>query len=278
MSPASSPSSSPSTPPTSRRPTAIRVRCSSGAPSRAFRVPGNTLNSMTAATIATAPAHEPAAIRTTVGKKVLVAVSGILFIGFVLAHMIGNLKIFLGPDAINRYGEWLRDLGEPAFPRSVLLWALRTTLFVGLVLHVALTIHLARRSRAARQSRYVHPGVVDANYASRTMRWGGLVIFLFLIFHLMDFTWGVHPDFIRGDVYHNAVNGFQRVPVTIVYLFAMVALGLHLYHGTWSTFQTLGINRKRFDTAIRSLALGLALLIPIGYSLVPLAVMFRIVD
>src|SRR5438876_446164 len=122
---------------------------------------------MTAATIATAPAREPAAIRTTVGKKVLVALSGILFIGFVFAH------------------------------------------------------------------------------------------------------------FIRGDVYHNVVNGFQRVPVTIVYLFAMVALGMHLYHGTWSTFQTLGINRKRFDTAIRSLALGLALLIPIGYSLVPVAVLFR---
>jgi succinate dehydrogenase / fumarate reductase cytochrome b subunit len=231
---------------------------------------------MTAA-IVSAPSREPAAIRTTVGKKVLVAITGILFIGFVTAHMIGNLKIFLGSEPINAYGEWLRDMGEPAFPRSFLLWLLRIVLIIGLILHVGLTIHLARRSRAARQSRYVHPRVVDANYASRTMRWGGLVILLFLIFHLMDFTWGVHPDFVRGDVYHNVVNGFRRVPVTIVYLLAMVALGMHLYHGTWSTFQTLGINRKRWDAGIRALALGLALVIPIGYSLVPLAVMFRFV-
>ena len=226
----------------------------------------------------TAPAREPAAIRTTVGKKVLVALSGILFIGFVLAHMIGNLKIFLGPTPINRYGEWLRDIGEPAFPRSTILWALRTVLFVGLIVHVGLTIHLARRSRAAREERYVHPGVVQANYASRTMRWGGLAIFLFLIFHLMDFTWGVFSGFVRGDVYHNVVTSFQRVPVTIVYLFAMAALGLHLYHGTWSTMQTLGVNRKRWDKGIRALALSLALIIPIGFAAVPLAVVFRIVN
>ena len=230
-----------------------------------------------ATAIVTAPPREAAAIRTTVGKKVLVAVSGILFIGFVFAHMIGNLKIFLGRTAINRYGEWLRDMGEPAFPRSFILWALRSVLFVGLLVHVGLTIHLARKSRAARESRYVHPGVVDANYASRTMRWGGLVIFLFLIFHLADFTWGVHPHFIRGDVYHNTVNGFRRIWVTIIYLFAMVALGMHLYHGTWSTFQTLGVNRKRWDTGIRGLALGLAVIIPLGFAAVPLAVVFRLV-
>lgn len=232
---------------------------------------------MTATAVPTATAKEPAAIRTTVGMKMLVAASGILFIGFVLAHMIGNLKIFLGSGPINRYGEWLRDLGEPAFPRSTILWALRSTLFIGLVLHVGLTIYLARRSRAARPTRYAHPGVVEANWASRTMRWGGLVIFLFLVFHLADFTWGVHPDFIRGDVYHNAVNGFRRVWVTIIYLFAMAALGMHLYHGTWSTMQTLGVNRSRWDKSIRGLALLLALAIPIGYSLVPLAVVFRIV-
>src|SRR5947209_6498302 len=148
---------------------------------------------MTATAVPTATAKEPAAIRTTIGMKMLVAASGILFIGFVFAHMIGNLKIFLGSGPINRYGEWLHDMGEPAFPRSTILWALRTLLFVGLVLHVGLTIYLARRSRAARATRYVHPGVVDANWASRTMRWGGLVIFLFVVFHLADFTWGVHP-------------------------------------------------------------------------------------
>jgi succinate dehydrogenase / fumarate reductase cytochrome b subunit len=232
---------------------------------------------MTATAVEPTTSKEPAAIRTSVGKKMLVAGSGILFIGFVLAHMVGNLKIFLGPGPINRYGEFLRDMGEPIFPRSYLLWGLRGLLFVGLVVHVGLTIQLARQSRAARQVRYVHPGVVDANYASRTMRWGGMVIFAFLIFHLMDFTWGVHPDFKRGDVYANVVSGFTRVPVTIVYIFAMLTLAMHLYHGTWSVFQTLGVNRARWDRAIRGLALSLAIIIPGGYCLVPLAVVFRIV-
>ena len=221
--------------------------------------------------------QSPTALRTTVGKKVLVALSGILFIGFVFAHMVGNLKVFLGREAIDHYGEWLRDLGEPALPRSTVLWLMRSALFAGLVVHVGLTIHLARRSRAARPVRYAHTDTVDANYASRTMRWGGAVIFAFLVFHLMDFTWGVHPDFIRGGVYHNVVNGFQRVPVTIVYLVAMAALGMHLYHGTWSTFQTLGVNRARWDRLIRLLALGLALVIPIGFAAVPVAVMFNVV-
>ena len=233
---------------------------------------------MTATAVPTATAKEPSAIRSTVGQKMLVAASGILFIGFVLAHMVGNLKIFLGAEAIDHYGEFLRDMGEPIFPRSVLLWGLRGLLFVGLILHVGLTVSLARRSRAARDVRYVHPNTVDANVASRTMRWGGLVILLFLIFHLADFTWGVHPDFVRGAVYHNAVTGFTRIPVTIIYLLAMVALGLHLYHGTWSTFQTLGVNRARWDKGIRTLALSLALLIPIGYSVVPVAVMFKIIE
>src|SRR5438067_3940556 len=214
---------------------------------------------MTATATASATTErDPAAIRTSIGKKIVVAVTGILFIGFVLAHLVGNLHAFQGSKQLDHYAEWLRSMGEPAVPRGTILWILRGTLFVGLCLHVGLTVQLAMQSRRARETRYVHPGVVQANYASRTMRWGGVVILAFVIFHLMDFTWGVHPDFIRGGVYHNVVNGFRRIPVTIAYLVAMVALGMHLYHGTWSTFQTLGVNRARWDAKIRALALTLA--------------------
>ena len=145
-------------------------------------------------------------------------------------------------------------------------------------MHVGLTIHLARRSRAARQNRYVHPGVVDANYASRTMRWGGLVIFLFLIFHLMDFTWGVHPHFIRGDVYHNMIHSFRRVPVALIYIVANLALGVHLWHGCWSLFQSLGWNNPRFNTWRRGLATAIATIIVVGNCSFPIAVQAGIVS
>jgi succinate dehydrogenase / fumarate reductase cytochrome b subunit len=231
----------------------------------------------TATAAGTATERDPAAIQTTIGKKIIVAVTGILFIGFVVAHMVGNLHAFQGPRQLDHYAEWLRSMGEPAVPRGLILWLLRGILFVGVCLHVGLTIQLAMKSRSARETRYVHPGVVQASYASRTMRWGGVVILAFVIFHLMDFTWGVHPDYIRGAVYHNVVVGFRRIPVTIAYLIALVALGMHLYHGTWSTFQTLGVRRAQWDKKIRALALTLALVIPIGYAAVPVAVVFRLV-
>jgi succinate dehydrogenase / fumarate reductase cytochrome b subunit len=219
----------------------------------------------------------PPLYKTTIGKKVLVAVTGIVGIGFVFTHMLGNLHAFQGPNQINSYAEQLRNLGEPLVPRSLLLWLLRLTLIVAVIVHVTVTAQLAVRSRASRQARYSDTDIVQASYASRTMRWGGAAILAFLVFHLMDFTWGVHPQYVRGDVYHNLVVGFQRWPVVVVYMVAMLCLGMHLYHGTWSTFQTLGINRKRWDKGIRALALGLALLIPLGYAAVPLAVLFRVV-
>jgi succinate dehydrogenase / fumarate reductase cytochrome b subunit len=150
-------------------------------------------------------------------------------------------------------------------------------LFVGLVIHVGLTIQLARRSRASRQTRYVHTDVVQASFASRTMRWGGLAIFLFLIFHLADFTWGIHPHYVRGDIYGNTVSGFQRPAVVVLYLMAMAALALHIYHGVWSTCQTLGIKRARWDPVIRRAATALAVIIAGGFSAVPLAVAFGLV-
>jgi succinate dehydrogenase / fumarate reductase cytochrome b subunit len=216
--------------------------------------------------------------RTSVGKKVAVASTGIIGVGFVFAHMVGNLKVFLGRDQINEYGEFLRDMGHPIFPRSFVLWALRLVLIAAVTIHIALTYQLAQQSRRARPERYEYTKAVNKNPAARTMRWGGIAILLFLVFHLADFTWGAHPDFVRGDVYHNLVNGFERIPVTVVYLAAMFALGMHLYHGTWSVTQTLGINQARWDRTIRRVATTLALVIAVGYSIVPLAVVFGLVD
>jgi len=219
----------------------------------------------------------PPLYRTTIGKKVLVAVSGIIGIGFVFAHMLGNLHAFQGPNQINGYADELRTIGEPLVPRSLLLWLLRLTVIAAVIVHVTVTTQLALRSRASRQARYVDTDIVQASYASRTMRWGGAAILAFIVFHLMDFTWGIHPHYVRGDVYHNLVTGFQRWPVVVIYLVAMLCLGMHLYHGTWSTFQTLGVVRTRWRPFIRRLALTLALVIAVGYSIVPLGVAFRII-
>ena len=196
---------------------------------------------------------------------------------FVLAHMLGNLHAFQGPRQLNHYADYLRAMGEPLLPRSLLLWVLRVVVLVAVTVHVGLTAQLALRSRAARPVRYVHTGVVQASYASRTMRWGGVAILAFIVFHLMDLSWGVHPDFVRGDVYHNVVNGFRRWPVTAVYVAAMTALGMHLYHGTWSVFQTLGVNGARWDRAIRRGAVSLALVVGVGYVAVPVAVLAHLV-
>lgn len=215
--------------------------------------------------------------RTSVGKKVAVAATGLIGVGFVFAHMVGNLKVFLGREPINHYGEFLRDMGEPIFPRSFVLWTLRLVLISAVVIHITLTYQLMQQSRRARPIGYEYTEPVRKNPAARTMRWGGTALLLFIVFHLADFTWGVHPDFQRGEVYHNLITGFTRVPVTVIYLAAMFALAMHLYHGTWSVTQTLGVNQARWDRTIRRGATALAVVIAGGYSIVPLAVLFRLV-
>ena len=207
---------------------------------------------------------------TTIGKKLLVAVTGLGWIGFVVVHMVGNLKLFLGPEghgetpnapALNVYGEWLRELGTPAFPRTVLLWILRFGLIAMFVGHVVLVAVLSYRNRAARPQRYAKTAHVQANPASLMMKWGGVTILAFLLFHLAHFTWGVSPDieFRRGDPYANMTQAFYHRPwMGAIYLVAMVALGGHLYHGIYSTAQTLGVNRARREKLIRRIAAGVA--------------------
>ncbi len=218
---------------------------------------------------------------STIGKKVIMAVTGLVWIGFVTFHMYGNLKVFQGSEYFIAYSEGLREMGGPIFGHLHLLWVARIGLILAIVLHVWAAVSLYRRAALARPRSYEMQRTVQANYASITIRYGGVVIFLFVLFHLMHLTWGVsgvNSAFVPGDPYQNVISGFQSIPTVIVYLLALVALGLHLYHGTWSMFQTLGFNNRNYDRPVRWLSLALALIVPIGFATVPLAVVFGFVS
>lgn len=221
--------------------------------------------------------------RSAVGKKWVMALTGIGLIGFSLAHMVGNLKMFLpeveGRADIDVYGEALRDLFTPILPEHIFLWILRTGLIVIFALHVHAAYSLTLMNRRARPVDYQGPReYVVADYAGRTMRWSGFIFLAFLFFHLADFTWGIEPaapeTWERGAVYANFVATFSRPAVTFFYVVAMVLLGIHLYHGAWSMFQSLGINHPRFNLWRRYLAIGVATVITIGFVAPPLAVAF----
>lgn len=215
------------------------------------------------------------------------AVTGIILIGFVVAHMIGNWKIFLpdvdGVPDIDIYAHALRELLVPFIPEHVTLWILRTGLIVAFLLHIHAAYALTLMNRQARVEDYSGPrNYVAANYASRTMRWSGVIFLLFLFFHLADLTWGTQPMapevWERGEVYANFVATFSRPAVTAFYVAAMVALGFHLYHGIWSMFQSLGLNNPKFNNWRRYLATALSALIVVGNAIMPLAVLFGFVE
>lgn len=216
--------------------------------------------------------------RSAVGKKWVMAVTGIVLIGYVVAHMIGNLKMYIGPEEINEYGESLRDLGGHLIPRTHLLWMLRFGLIGAVLLHLHAAYTLSLLNWKSRPDGYDRRHYAAANYASRTMVWGGLIILAFVVFHLFDLTWGAaNPDFVRGDVYGNLVASFERVPVAAFYVVANVLLGIHIYHGAWSMFQSLGVSHPRFNQWRRWLAYGLAGVIVIGNVSFPVAVQLGIV-
>jgi succinate dehydrogenase / fumarate reductase cytochrome b subunit len=220
--------------------------------------------------------------RTTIGKKVIMAVTGLIGIGFVIGHMYGNLKVFSGAKEFNAYAEGLREFGSPIFTHSEPLWLVRLVLLAAVVLHVWAAWTLYQESRQARVTKYSMQTTLETTWAARYIRFGGTVIFIFIILHLMQFTWGVpgiHPDFIPGNAYHNLVTGFQSyfyLPA-IFYLVAMALLGFHLYHGTWSMFQTLGLNSKNYTHLLRGLALVVALVVSLGFAVVPLGVLLGLV-
>ncbi|MEZ4414738.1 MAG: succinate dehydrogenase cytochrome b subunit [Gemmatimonadota bacterium] len=220
----------------------------------------------------------PGLWNSTVGKKIVMAGSGILLVGFVLGHMAGNLKVFLGAAAFNHYAEWLREVGEPALPRGVALWLVRALLLAAVLVHIVAAWQLARRSRAARPTGYQKEQALSFSYASRTMRWGGVILLLFIVYHLLHFTIGtVHPDFDRADPFRNLVIGFSNPLIVLVYAVAMGALCFHLYHGVWSVFQTLGFVGEHRGGWRRSLAAAIALGLFAGFMSVPLAVTFGLV-
>ncbi|MBI1876780.1 MAG: succinate dehydrogenase cytochrome b subunit [Chloroflexi bacterium] len=215
--------------------------------------------------------------RSSIGKKVIMALTGLIGIGYVILHMYGNLKAFAGREYFNTYAEGLRELGAPIFGHGHLLWIARIVLLAAVVFHVWAAWSLYQESRQARSTKYVKHTPLQANPAALYIRFGGVVLLLFILIHLMHITWGVpgiHPDFKWDDAYHNLIVGFQSYAYlpAIFYVVAMIALGFHLYHGAWSMFQTLGLNNHTYTRLLRALSLILALVVSVGFSVVPLAV------
>jgi succinate dehydrogenase / fumarate reductase, cytochrome b subunit len=225
---------------------------------------------------------------TAVGKKYVMAITGVIGIGFVVAHMIGNLKLYLGlvvEDGeevydVDIYGEFLRDLLVPILPRTVFLWLLRFVLIGAVLLHIHAAYGLTVINRKARGVKYQSPRDYQvASFASRTMRWTGVIVALFILWHLADFTWGwVNPDFVRGEIYRNVDASLSRLPVALLYIVANLALGIHLFHGTWSLFQSMGWNNPRFNRWRRGLAAGLATVVVVGNVSFPVAVLIGVIE
>ncbi len=216
--------------------------------------------------------------RSAVGKKYLMAITGIMLFGFVLIHMLGNLKLYMGAEALDHYGEWLRELGQPALPHEAALWIARIGLLLATVVHITCATQLTLMNRRARPVGYSHPRYVQASYASRTMRWGGVIVLLFIIYHLLHITLGyVHPDFQPGHPYHNLVIGFQNIFVSLFYILANIALGFHLSHGLWSLFQSMGWNHPKFNSLRRHFAHTFAIVVTLGNLSFPIAVLTGLV-
>ena len=211
--------------------------------------------------------------QTAVGKKWVMALTGVALLGFVLVHMIGNLHMYEGPNQVNQYAESLRELGGHLAPRTLVLWVMRLGLVGAFALHIHSAVTLTRMNLAS-NVKYESPREYAAvNFASRSMRWTGTIIALYLVFHLMDLTWGVFlgDTYVRGDVYHNLTESLSTIPVMIVYIVANVALAIHIFHGVYSMFQSLGINTPTVNGLRRNLAGGLATVILIGNLSFPIA-------
>ena len=218
--------------------------------------------------------------RSDVAKKWTMAVSGVILLGYIAAHMLGNMKVYLGSDSINEYGESLRELGGHLVPEEHLLWIMRIGLTIAFVIHVHAAYALTRRNIRARGSvRYDVPReYLAANYASRTMRYSGVIVLLFITFHLADLTIGTaNPDHVSGDIYNNLISSFERVPVAIAYIVANLALGFHIFHGVWSLFQSIGANNQVYNKWRRYLAWGFTAVIVGGNLSFPIAVQIGLI-
>lgn len=219
--------------------------------------------------------------RSSLGKKAVMAATGIILFGFVFVHMVGNLKMYQGPEVYNAYAEGLREIGYPIVPHNGLLWIARLTLVAAVLLHMLSAWQVTRQSWAARPSRYSKKTILQADYAVRTIRWGGVIIAFFVAYHIMHLTVGLawaHPDFRAGEVYHNVVTAFGNPWVALFYIAANLFLGLHLFHGVWAFFQTLGWNHPRYNSWRRNFASLFAFVITAGNVSFPIAVLTGIVS
>lgn len=218
--------------------------------------------------------------RSDVGKKAIMAVTGVVLFGFVLVHMLGNFKLYQGPEKLNAYADWLREVGSPALPHSGLLWIARLVLLGAVLLHVTTATQLTLRNLRARPQRYRQRVAIQSTFAARTVRWSGVLIALYVLYHLAHLTWGsAHPSFVPGDVYGNLVAGFQVWWVSLIYVVAQIALGFHLYHGLWSLFQTLGWWQGEGEKDWRRhFALVFAWVVTLGNLSFPLAVLSGVVQ
>ena len=218
--------------------------------------------------------------RSAVGKKWVMAVTGLIGIGFVLGHAFGNIKVYFGGDDMNHYGEFLRELLHPLLPRTWFLWIMRFALIGAVLLHLHAAYALTKMNHRARPRDYAGSrDYVAANFASRTMRWSGIIVLAFIAWHLLDLTAGTtNGDFVRGDPYNNMVATFDRPLVALFYVVANVLLGIHLFHGTWSMFQSMGVNNQRFNRWRKGLAQGIAGSIVLANVSFPLAVAFGIIE
>jgi succinate dehydrogenase / fumarate reductase, cytochrome b subunit len=204
--------------------------------------------------------------RSTVGKKVVMAVTGVLLVAFIIGHAMGNLIVFRGPEAFNAYAAFLKS-------NMNVLWTIRAGLILAALLHVVAAVQLTRRQRLARPVGYAQRDPQVSTYASRTIRWGGAILLVFVIYHLLHFTIGTaHPSFSHSDAYRNVIVGFGVWWVALLYIVAMVALGLHLYHGVWSSIRTLGLSRPTYHPLKRRVALVLAVAVTLGFIAIVVAV------
>jgi succinate dehydrogenase / fumarate reductase cytochrome b subunit len=212
-------------------------------------------------------------LRSSIGLKLVMALSGVILFGFVLVHMLGNLQVYLGPTMLDEYGRTLRSLGHGGA-----LWIFRGVLLLAAGAHVWSAYCLTRLNWSARPEDYRERANRESTLSSRTMRWSGVVVLVFVIYHLLHFTVGtVHPNFVHGAVHQNFVTGFRVVWVSAFYMVATLLLGLHLYHGVWSMLQTVGLSHPRYDLMRKRAAAAFAALVVVGNLSFPLAVLTGVV-
>ena len=214
--------------------------------------------------------------RSSIGKKVIVAITGIVMVGYVVAHMLGNLKAFQGTGAdgaaIDHYAEWIRDVGEPVIPHEGVLWAVRVILLACFVVHIVAVLQLAARNRAARPAEH-RPTTIARTLSARTVLLGGLFILAFVVFHILHFTTGtIDPgSFAEGAVYHNLKEAFESPFFLAIYVAAAVVLGMHLKHGIWSSVQTAGWDKPNRNPTFRRASTFLAVAVAVGFAAMPVA-------